>query len=61
MKYVIYKDSFGFKGTQEKNYRAQIPNKSEICDYSDFENAEEIKAYLLKYTYINERDIIIIN
>jgi hypothetical protein len=60
MKYVIYKDAFGFKGTQEKNYRAQIRDKSEICDYSDFENAEEIKKYLLKYTYIKENDIIVI-
>ena len=59
MKYIIYKDAFGYHGTQEKNYNARIRDKSEICNYTDFENPEEIKQYLLKYTYLNPNDIII--
>lgn len=59
MKYIIYKDAFGYHGTQEKNYNARIRDASEICDYTDFDSAEDIKQYLLKYTYINENDIII--
>lgn len=61
MKYIIYKDDFGYHGTQEKNYNARIQDASEICDYTDFENAEDIKEYLIKYTYIDPANIIIIN
>lgn len=57
MKYIIYKDAFGYHGTQEKNYNARIKDASEICDYTDFESAEDIKQYLLKYTYLKAENI----
>lgn len=60
MKYIIYKDAFGYHGTQEKNYNARVQDASEICDYTDFESAEDIKQYLLKYTYLKAENIIII-
>lgn len=59
MKYIIYKDAFGYHGTQEKNYNARIQDKSEICDYTDFENAEDIREYLAKYTYLDPSNIVI--
>ena len=60
MKYIIYKDLFGYHGTDEKNYNSPIQNKSDICDYTDFENPEEIKAYLEKYTYLDPENIVIV-
>ena len=60
MKYIIYKDAFGYHGTQEKNYNSPVRDASEICDFTDFGNPEEIKQYLNKYTYLNPSDIVII-
>lgn len=59
MKYIIYKDAFGYHGTDEKNYNSRIRDKSVICDYPNFENAQQVKLYVLKYTYLNENDIVI--
>ena len=60
MKYIIYKDAYGYHGTDERNYNAQIQDRSVICDYTDFESAEDIKKYLEKYTYLNPANILII-
>lgn len=59
MKYIIYKTPRGYYGTDEKNYNSRIRDKSVICDYTDFENPEQIKQYLKKYTYLKEEDIVI--
>lgn len=60
MKYIIYKDAYGYHGTNERNYNAHIQDKSAICDYTNFENAKDIKKYLEKYTYLNPANILII-
>ena len=59
MKTVIYKESGVYKTTTEENYNRAIQNAREIHIMKDFESADEIKEYYIKWFKCNEEDFII--
>lgn len=61
MKTVIYKENGTFKTTTEKNYYAKIQDARKIHTMTDFESAEEIIDYYIKYFNANKEDFIIID
>ena len=61
MKTVIYKENGIFKTTTEENYNARIQNARIICNWENFESAEEIIDYLIKYCNYKKENFIIIN
>ena len=59
MKTVIYKENGIFKTTTEENYNRVIRNAREIHIMKDFESAEEIKEYYIKWFKCSENDFIV--
>lgn len=60
MKIVIYKEFGTFKTTTEENHNRKVQNASEICSWENFETAEEIIDYCVKYCGKKAEDFIII-
>jgi hypothetical protein len=60
MKTVIYKENGIYKTTNEENYKARIQNARQIQTMNDFESAEEIKEYYIKWFGCTEEDFIVI-
>lgn len=60
MKTVIYKENGVFKTTNEENYNRAIQNAREVNVMKDFESAEEIIEYFVKWFKSNEEDFIVI-
>lgn len=60
MKTVIYKANGIYKTTNETNYNRTIQNAREIQTMYDFESAEEIKEYYIKWFNCKEEDFIVI-
>jgi len=61
MKAIIYKENGIYKITTEENYNNQIKNAKQINILKDFESAEEIINYFIKYFQANKEDFIIID
>lgn len=59
MKTVIYKENGIYKTTTEENYNRTIQNAREIHIMKDFESAEEIKEYYIKWFKCSENDFIV--
>lgn len=59
MKYVIYKNLFGYCVTTEKNYNARIQNERLVYKFYDFESVEEIIGYMCTYFDCKGDDFII--
>lgn len=57
MKYIIYKDLGGIKGTDKENYNSHIPNARKINDFSAFSSIDEVKEYVIKYFHLSENEI----
>ena len=60
MKTVIYKENGVYKTTTEENYNSRIQNARRIHVMNDFETAEEIIDYYVKYFGSNKEDFIVI-
>lgn len=60
MKTVIYKENGVYKTTNEANYNRTIRNAREIHALHDFESAEEIIEYYIKWFNCKEEDFIVI-
>lgn len=60
MKVIIYKENGIYKTTNETNYNRTIRNAREIHNMYDFESAEEIIEYYVKYFGSNKEDFIVI-
>lgn len=60
MKIVIYKGMGIYKTTTEENYNKRIQNASQICCWENFETAEEIINYCVKYCGKKAEDFIIV-
>lgn len=60
MKTVIYKENGVYKTTTEENYKRTIRNAREIHNMYDFESAEEIMDYYMKWFKCNKEDFIVI-
>ena len=60
MKTVVYKENGVYKTTNEENYNRVIRNAREIHALHDFESAEEIKEYYIKWFGCNEEDFIVV-
>lgn len=60
MKTVIYKENGVYKATSEENYNSRIQNAIRIQTLKDFESAEEIIEYYIKWFGSNREDFIII-
>lgn len=60
MKTVIYKENGVYKMTEEENYNRQIRNAMLIHNMKDFESAEEIIEYLVKWCGYNKEYFIVI-
>ena len=60
MKTVIYKTNGLYKTTSEENYNRVIQNAREIHNMYDFESAEEIIEYYVKWFGCNKEDFIVI-
>lgn len=61
MKTVIYKENGVYKTTNEANYKAIVKNARQIHTMEGFNNAEEIKAYYIKWFNRIETDFIVID
>lgn len=61
MKTVIYKVSGVYHTTTEENYNARIQNARNIHTLKDFESAEEIIEYYIKWFQAKREDFIIID
>lgn len=59
MKYVIYKENGVYKTTTEENYNRRIQNAREISVWNDFESAQEIIDYVVKYYNDSKENYII--
>lgn len=59
MKYVIYKNIFGYCVTSEENYYARICDARAIQKCYDFKSANSIIDYYCKYFKWNREDFII--
>lgn len=60
MKTVIYKENGVYKTTSEDNYKRTIRNAREVHNMYDFESAEEIMDYYMKWFKCNKEDFIVI-
>lgn len=60
MKAVIYKENGILKTTTEENYKRTIRNAHLIQTWKDFESAEDIINYCVKYCGRKKEDFIII-
>ena len=60
MKTVIYKENGVYKTTTEENYNSRIQDARRIHVMNDFETAEEIIDYYVKYFGSNKEDFIVI-
>ena len=60
MKTVIYKENGIYKTTNEENYKRVIGNAREINTMHDFESAEEIIEYFIKYFKCKREDFIVV-
>ena len=60
MKTVIYKENGVYKTTNEENYNRTIQNAREIHIMQDFESAEEIIEYYIKWFNCTKEDFIVI-
>lgn len=60
MKTVIYKENGVYKTTNEENYNNRIQNARRIQVMNDFENAEEIIEYYIKWFNCTKEDFIVI-
>lgn len=60
MKTVIYKENGVYKTTNEENYNSRIQNARQIHTMNDFESAEEIMEYYIKWFGCNREDFIVI-
>ena len=60
MKTVIYKENGMYKTTNEENYNRTIRNAREIHNLYDFESAEEIIEYYIKWFNAKKEDFIVI-
>lgn len=60
MKTVIYKENGVYKTTTKENYNRTIRNAREIHTMYDFEDAEEIMEYYIKWFKCNREDFIVI-
>lgn len=61
-KYVIFNDFFkGLCGIPEEYYSENIQDKTRIQHFEDFQNADEVKDYLVKYFGLQSENIIIAN
>lgn len=49
MKLVIFKHGNALSVTPEDNYKAQIMDARKVQSYSDFENAQEIIDYCVRW------------
>lgn len=61
MKTIIYRVNGIFKTTTEENFNARIQNARQIQTWTDFESAEEIIDYCIKYFKANKEDFIVID
>lgn len=61
MKIVIYKENGVYKTTTEDNYNSRIKNARQIHVMKDFESAEEIIEYYVKWFKCSAEDFIVIN
>ena len=61
MKTVIYKENGIYKTTNEENYNRRIQNARQIHVMKDFESAEEIIEYYVKWFKCKEEDFIVID
>lgn len=60
MKCVIYKENGVYKVTNEENYNRSIQNAREISVMENFESAEEVIEYFVKWCRYNKEDFIVI-
>lgn len=60
MKFVIYNELGTLKMTTEENYNRRIRNAREITTWKDFESAEDIINYCIKYLNSKAEDFIVI-
>ena len=56
---VIYQSFGSWYYTPEDNYNARIRNERRVHRMDGFTNAEEVKAYLIKYLHYAENEIIV--
>ena len=59
MKIVIYREFGMLKTTTEENYNARIKNANKIQVWKDFETAEEIIDYCIKYCVKKAENFIV--
>jgi hypothetical protein len=57
---VIYRENEVFKVTTFENYNSRIQNARAIHTMTDFESAEEIIDYYIKYFNSKKEDFIVI-
>ena len=60
MKTVIYKENGIYKTTNEENYNRAIQNAREVHTMYDFDSAEEIIEYFVKWFKSNREDFIVV-
>ena len=60
MKTVIYKENGIYKTTNETNYNRAIQNAREVHNMYDFDSAEEIIEYFVKWFKSNREDFIVV-
>ena len=58
-KTVIFKENGVLKTTTESNYNSRIRNAKTICNWENFETAEEIVDYCTTYCGSKKEDFII--
>ena len=57
-KLIIYKDLAGLKVTPVSNYNARIRNERKVTDCHEFEDAEQIREYFVKYFGSRDDDFV---
>ena len=60
MKTIIYKENGVYKTTNEQNYNSKVQNARQIHTMKDFESAEEIIEYYVKYFGSDRADFIVV-
>ena len=60
MKTIIYKVNGTYQTTTKENYNARIMNANKICTWENFESAEKIIDYCIKYCRANKEDFIVV-
>lgn len=59
MKMVIFKTLTGYKFTSEENYLAQIQDARAVTGCSEFDSAQDIIDYFVRYFKSNQSDFIV--